>query len=132
MCTLILICDRCKINPDNVATPIASALGDLFTLCLMWQLTAFLYQYHGNTFFLSIHMRLKISFTFFCFLCLEGFLIPLLLSICLLILPIMAFFTWRNSTVKSVLYHGWVPLIISMLISRFGLITFFIHIFFDI
>ena len=35
MIFLVLLSKQCGINPDNVATPIAAALGDLITLLLL-------------------------------------------------------------------------------------------------
>jgi len=40
---IILISERVKINPDNVATPIASSLGDLVTLAILSGFGTFLY-----------------------------------------------------------------------------------------
>ena len=35
MIVVVLLSTKCGINPDNVATPIAAALGDLITLLLL-------------------------------------------------------------------------------------------------
>ena len=35
MCGLILLCRRFKVDPDNVACPMASASGDIVTLLLL-------------------------------------------------------------------------------------------------
>ena len=32
---IIIISKRLKLNPDNIATPIASSLGDLITLAIL-------------------------------------------------------------------------------------------------
>lgn len=40
---IILVSERFKINPDNVATPIASSMGDLVTLAILSGFGTFLY-----------------------------------------------------------------------------------------
>ncbi|CAE6411485.1 unnamed protein product [Rhizoctonia solani] len=44
MCSIVLLCRRFKLNPDNIAPPIASCLGDLVTLTLT-ALTSTLFFY---------------------------------------------------------------------------------------
>ena len=43
MCIIVFFSLKIKINPDNVATPIAAALGDLVTLALFAGVGAFLH-----------------------------------------------------------------------------------------
>ena len=35
MCFLVIVCFTFKVNPDNVATPIAASLGDLMMLVVL-------------------------------------------------------------------------------------------------
>jgi len=49
MVGVIILSKRFNINPDNVATPIASSLGDLTTLSLLAWISTFLYEYLGAT-----------------------------------------------------------------------------------
>lgn len=44
MSGVILLSRKCKINPDNVATPIAASLGDLTTLGLLSWIASVLYN----------------------------------------------------------------------------------------
>ncbi|XP_076303542.1 solute carrier family 41 member 1-like [Lasioglossum baleicum] len=46
--TVILLSKRMKINPDNVATPIAASLGDLITLALLSGFASLLYDAIGE------------------------------------------------------------------------------------
>ena len=39
MISVVLLSRRLKVNPDNVATPIAASLGDLVTLSLLTFIT---------------------------------------------------------------------------------------------
>ena len=38
----------CRVNPDNVATPIAASLGDLVTLSLLSWIASLLYNDHSK------------------------------------------------------------------------------------
>jgi len=39
---------KCKINPDNIATPIAASLGDLTTLAILASIGGFLFKIIGK------------------------------------------------------------------------------------
>ncbi|KAH7880070.1 solute carrier family 41 member 1 [Lentinula edodes] len=93
MCTLIVICKRYGRNPDNIAPPIASCLGDLVTLLLI-----------------GVVSTLLIPF-------LNGF-IPILVVIVVLLSFLFSFAaTYRNLYVKDLIKQGWVPLFGAMIIS---------------
>ena len=51
MMFVIILSKRVRINPDNVATPIAASLGDLVTLSILSLLCTFLYQIRVYTLF---------------------------------------------------------------------------------
>ena len=52
---IIIISKRLKLNPDNIATPIASSLGDLVTLAILSGMGTFYYNiskcFNQNGFF---------------------------------------------------------------------------------
>ena len=48
ICGLVIVCFLVKINPDNVATPIAASLGDLFMLVVLAGLSSALYYTAGE------------------------------------------------------------------------------------
>ena len=48
MVGVILLSRKCKINPDNVATPIAASLGDLITLSLLAWISNLLFKNMGE------------------------------------------------------------------------------------
>lgn len=48
MIIIVMVSHHVKINPDNVATPIAASLGDLITLSLLASIAHGLYQIKGN------------------------------------------------------------------------------------
>lgn len=49
MIVIVMVSHHIKINPDNVATPIAASLGDLITLSLLSSIAHGLYQIKGNS-----------------------------------------------------------------------------------
>jgi solute carrier family 41 len=48
MILVIVISHKCKINPDNIATPIAASLGDLTTLAVLASIGGFLFKIIGE------------------------------------------------------------------------------------
>ena len=98
MVAVIIGSRSCKINPDNVATPIAASLGDLTTLGLLSWIANHLWEDMKQ----------------------EAWLAPLLISIYLLITPVTFYISWRNPHTRDALLHGWTPVILSMLLSSGG------------
>ncbi|KAI8070520.1 hypothetical protein BC940DRAFT_317832 [Gongronella butleri] len=93
MCALILICRQFQINPDNIACPLASATGDVVTLILL----------AGCAMILQDHMETLLST--FVFLAMT------------LAVPVFGVIVWRNKRIKPLLFAGWTPIIIAMIIS---------------
>ncbi|KAG9001587.1 hypothetical protein FRB93_012013 [Tulasnella sp. JGI-2019a] len=92
MCALVLICQKYRLNPDNIAPPIAACLGDLLTLTLL-ALSSTALRYMPSP-------------------------IPLLLLISLGVLAaLLVRATSQNTEVKHLLYKGWTPLFTAMIIS---------------
>ena len=48
MIIVIVLSHKCKINPDNIATPIAASLGDLTTLGILASIGGFLFRIIGQ------------------------------------------------------------------------------------
>jgi solute carrier family 41 len=48
MIVVIIFSHKCKINPDNVATPIAASLGDLTTLGVLASIGGFFFNMIGK------------------------------------------------------------------------------------
>lgn len=87
-----------RINPDNVATPIAASLGDLTTLGVL--------SLFGSA-FLRAHLT-------------ESWLNVATIIVFLFAAPFFALAAKRDEGAKVVLYNGWSPVIFSMLISSGG------------
>ncbi len=53
---IVIVCShKCKINPDNIATPIAASLGDLTTLTILASIGGFIFKIIGkNKIYLKI------------------------------------------------------------------------------
>jgi solute carrier family 41 len=55
MIVVIVASHKCKINPDNIATPIAASLGDLTTLTILASIGGFIFKIIGkNKIYLKI------------------------------------------------------------------------------
>lgn len=103
MILVIVLSHKCKINPDNIATPIAASLGDLTTLTILASIGGFLFKIIGiinKTFF---HKYLYFNDY------LDNYTwLPIIITTFFLILiPIWVMITIRNEYVKDVLIHGW-------------------------
>ncbi|KAJ7042014.1 Mg transporter [Mycena alexandri] len=93
MCSLVVLCRRFGRDPDNIAPPIASCLGDLVTLVLIGAVSSVL----------IIVMHTPIPFTL-------AILVVLSAISC-------GVFTRRNPVVAPLLTQGWAPLFGAMVIS---------------
>lgn len=94
---VIVFSRHCHINPDNVATPIAASLGDITSLALLSWISTILYE--------SIDR--------------QDWLAPLIISCYVLITPLWVWIAKKNKYTNDVLYSGWTPVIVAMLISRY-------------
>ncbi|ORZ02784.1 hypothetical protein BCR43DRAFT_482157 [Syncephalastrum racemosum] len=96
MCALIVVSRRFQIDPDNIACPMASSLGDVVTLGIL----------AGCSQLLLGSMDTMLSL---------GLLFVMVASV-----PFFGKSVWKNGTVKELLYSGWTPIIFAMLISSFA------------
>jgi len=93
MCILIILCRRFRINPDNIACPMASSLGDLLTLIILATCGEILLQY------------------------LHTYVSTAMLFILIASIPLWVCFVWSNPTVHDLLVSGWSPLFMAMVIA---------------
>ncbi|XP_076176957.1 solute carrier family 41 member 1-like isoform X2 [Ptiloglossa arizonensis] len=98
MVTVILLSKQMKINPDNVATPIAASLGDLTTLALLSGIASFLYR--------------AIDYA--------PWIAPTCIVFHIVATPVWGYIAIRNPFTKEILDYGWSPVICAMLISSVG------------
>lgn len=95
---VVILSRHCQINPDNVATPISSSLGDITSLTLLSYVSTLLYDSIGS----------------------QDYLAPLIIAGYILTIPLWIWIAKRNSQTKHVLYTGWTPVMGAMLISSMG------------
>ncbi|KAH1029761.1 solute carrier family 41 member 1 isoform X2 [Dendroctonus ponderosae] len=95
---VIVFSRHCKINPDNVATPIAASLGDITSLTLLSYVSTFLYDSIGQ----------------------QDWLAPLIIAVYILAIPLWVWIAKKNPQTREVLFHGWTPVVGAMLISSIG------------
>ncbi|XP_066997189.2 solute carrier family 41 member 1 [Anabrus simplex] len=95
---VIVFSRHCNINPDNVATPIAASLGDITSLALLSWISTIFYEAIGK----------------------KDWMAPTVISVYILATPLWVWISKRNKHTREVLYHGWVPVLVAMLISSIG------------
>ncbi|XP_015126468.1 solute carrier family 41 member 1 isoform X1 [Diachasma alloeum] len=95
---VIVFSRHCHINPDNVATPIAASLGDITSLALLSWISTILYEAIDK----------------------QDWLAPLIIACYILITPLWVWIAKRNKYTNDVLYSGWTPVMVAMLISSCG------------
>ncbi|KAK0064111.1 solute carrier family 41 member 1 isoform X1 [Biomphalaria pfeifferi] len=98
MVLVVLLSRYFKINPDNVATPIAASLGDLVTLSILAWVGNLLYEAIGK----------------------QVWLAPTIIVVFALLLPLWVVICIRNKYTNDVIYSGWVPVLSAMMISSLG------------
>lgn len=93
MCGLVLLCRKIGVDPDNIAPPVAACLGDLVPLVLLGVVSA-------------VNIR-----------CMHTPL-PLLIMLALVVAAVCwVMITRRNDHVGHLLWQGWLPLFVAMVIS---------------
>ncbi|KAG0310636.1 hypothetical protein BGZ97_012432 [Linnemannia gamsii] len=93
MCGLVLVCRRYRINPDNIACPLASSFGDLVTLVILAAVAVFLQKYINSP--LSV----------------------LMLVMLLALIPAWVVYVRKNKYVREVAKEGWGPVFAAMVIA---------------
>ncbi|RKP12202.1 hypothetical protein BJ684DRAFT_6675, partial [Piptocephalis cylindrospora] len=93
MCSLCVLSRRWGINPDNVASPIASSLGDLVTLILLSGVSRALLAWINTP------------------------LVWILLLAHLMAIPLWLRYCLSHPYTRSVIPYGWVPVMAAMVIS---------------
>jgi len=97
---IIIYSKKLKINPDNVATPLAASMGDLVTLLVLSICGDILIRLNGTIFN------------------------DILLIILLMFIPYWCYLALKNIYVHDVLFAGWVPILSSLVITSIAGIVF--------
>ena len=114
MIIIVLLSRPLQINPDNVATPIAASLGDLVTLCILSGISYSLYRVKGKL--LTIHVLYSILL----FVDETIVISSILCAVLVILIPFWLCLAYYNTSTRSVLYSGWIPVLSAMLISSVG------------
>ncbi|KAF8344133.1 Mg transporter [Cantharellus anzutake] len=95
MCTVVILCRRFDLNPDNISPPLASCLGDLITLALL--------GFMATVITLPAFSWLPIS--------------ALIIVFVIVTLIASAYTTLRNTISRQHISQGWTPLVCAMVVS---------------
>ncbi|CAN7981602.1 unnamed protein product, partial [Ixodes pacificus] len=95
---------RCHVNPDNIATSVVDALGDMTTLAILAGLSSIFYSWIGDL------VRLAAQPWF------SGLFVAGLASLS----PVWVLLARGHPTSRKVLRVGWWPIIVAMAISSAG------------
>lgn len=98
MVLVVVVCRRFRLNPDNVATPVAASLGDITTLALLAGLATLLHVVLGS------------------YQWVPGVALALVIALA----PLWALLAYRNPYTREVLFQGWVPILLAVVISSGG------------
>ncbi|GLV45034.1 uncharacterized protein CBL_14393 [Carabus blaptoides fortunei] len=99
MIGVIFASQKIKMNPDNIATPLAASIGDIVSLSLLSLIASAIYEI--------------VDTYFWCLFVILGFYLCVLL-------PSWVCIVRRNKYTRHVLTSGWVPVISALIISGMG------------
>lgn len=101
------------MNPDNLATPLAASIGDVVSLSVLSIFARNLFTIHGNLvvwfFVQNVTSNFLATYTWVLYL-ISGVYI-------LCLLPFWIFIVLKNKYTKTILTHGWVPVLSALFIS---------------
>lgn len=95
---VILLSNKLKMNPDNLATPLAASIGDVVSISLLSFIASLLFD----------HLDTHLWITFVVVTCY------------FILLPFWVFLVIRNKYTRTVLTTGWVPVLSALFISGLG------------
>ncbi|XP_007948797.1 solute carrier family 41 member 3 [Orycteropus afer afer] len=97
MVCIVIGARKLRVNPDNIATPIAASLGDLITLSILALVSSFFYK-HKDSWYLT----------------------PLVCVAFLTLTPVWGIIVKQSPPIMKILKFGWFPIILAMVVSSFG------------
>ncbi|XP_046427028.1 solute carrier family 41 member 1-like [Neodiprion virginianus] len=98
MIAVIMVSHRCKMNPDNLATPLAASIGDVVSITVLATVASALFKILDNQIWIL-------------YLILGGYICLLPLWICIVL---------KNKYTRNVLKTGWTPVLSALFISGLG------------
>lgn len=95
---MIFLTQKLKLNPDNLATPLAASIGDVVSLIVLSTFAGLLYSIHDS----------------------YGWVMYTVLAVYLLgLLPMWITIVRKNEYTKKILTDGWTPVLTALLISGY-------------
>ncbi|XP_041984238.1 solute carrier family 41 member 1-like isoform X2 [Aricia agestis] len=98
MVMVIFGSQKFKVNPDNVATPLAASIGDIVSNSVLAVTANYMFEQIKT----SLWQPIALLCVYYC------------------LLPLWVFIVWRNKYTKTVLTSGWTPVISALFISGVG------------
>ncbi|XP_059618448.1 solute carrier family 41 member 1-like isoform X1 [Phlebotomus argentipes] len=95
---VILLSSRFRMNPDNLATPLAASIGDVVSISLLSFIASLLFE--------NLETHIWVTFVV-----VAGYFI---------LLPFWIYLVFRNKYTRPVLSTGWVPVLSALFISGLG------------
>lgn len=95
---VILLSNKLKMNPDNLATPLAASIGDVVSISILSFIASMLFD----------HLDTHLWITFVVVACY------------FILLPFWVFLVYRNKYTRPVLTTGWIPVLSALFISGLG------------
>lgn len=95
MIAVIMLSHRYKMNPDNLATPLAASIGDVVSISIL------------SAFASEFYVRMEN----------EMWVLYIVLGVFLVLMPIWIIIVLKNKYTRNVLKSGWVPILSALLIS---------------
>lgn len=117
---VILTSHKFKMNPDNLATPLAASIGDVVSLSILSFIASLLFENMGTHFPVGVELQENIYLIYFFLLIniVQFYWVPwVVIAIYFLILPLWVMCVLYNKYTRPVLKSGWVPVLSALFIS---------------
>lgn len=115
---VILLSNKFKMNPDNLATPLAASIGDVVSISLLSFIASLLFEHlgklHGSD---SGCILILILFILFPSADTHLWITFVVVTCYFILLPFWVFLVFRNKYTRPVLTTGWVPVLSALFIS---------------
>lgn len=96
---VIFLSHKMKLNPDNVATPLAASIGDVVSLLVLSTFASLLYSIKEHSIYI---------------------LIGIIVGYIVILLPFWVYVVLKNEYTRKILTTGWTPVLSALVISGFG------------
>lgn len=95
MIAVIMVAHRTRMNPDNLATPLAASIGDVVSVSVLSAIASQLYLYVTN----------------------DVWILYVIIAAYFVLLPVWICIVLKNKYTRNVMTSGWTPVITALFIS---------------